>query len=89
MKIINKFSKFPFDLSVVDPYITTNTAKELKVKCSKNIDFNETYDVILLLVAHKEFKRLTLEEWSKLVQSKSFYFDLKGIIPRELNPIRI
>ena len=63
-------------------------AKELNIKCS-NIDFNETYDVILLLVAHKEFKQLTVKEWSKLVHIKSFYFDLKGIIPRELNPLRI
>ena len=89
LKIIDKFSKFPFDLSLVDPYITEKTAKELNIKCSKNIDFNETYDVILLLVAHKEFKQLTVKEWSKLVHIKSFYFDLKGIIPRELNPLRI
>ena len=89
LKIIDKFSKFPFDLSVVDPYITAKTAKELNVKCSKDIDFNETYDVILLLVAHKEFKKLNVKEWAKLVKSESFYFDLKGIIPRELNPLRI
>ena len=89
LEIINKFSKFPFDLSVVDPYITPKIAKQLNINCSRSLDFNKSYDAILLLVAHKEFKKLTLNQWKKLAESKSFYFDLKGIIPRELNPLRI
>ncbi len=87
--IINRLLKFPFDLTVVDPYITDENASQLNIKCSKNINFDETYDTALLLVAHKEFKKLNLNDWQEIVTKEGLLFDLKGIIPRELNPLRI
>ena len=87
--IIDRLSKFPFDLSVVDPYLTDKNATELNIKYSKNINEDETYDIALLLVAHKEFKKLNLIDWQKIVTKDGLLFDLKGIIPRELKPLRI
>ncbi len=44
---------------------------------------------MILAVAHKEFLEISLNNWGELIKIDGLFFDIKGIIPRELNPIRI
>ena len=87
--ILRKFSKYPLELKVVDPYITEDTNIELDIEYTSELAFGERYEAVLLLVAHEKFSNLTTQEWRSLVYEDSLLFDLKGIIPRTLNPIRI
>ena len=87
--ILKKFSKYSFKLKVVDPYITEDTNMELDIEYSNEISFEESYEVVLLLVAHEKFVNLTMQQWKGLIHNDSLLFDLKGIIPRTLNPMRI
>ena len=87
--ILKKFSKYPFKLKVVDPYITEDTNMELDIEYSNEISFEESYEVVLLLVAHEKFVNLTMQQWKGLIHNDSLLFDLKGLIPRTLNPMRI
>ena len=87
--ILKKFSKYPFKLKVVDPYITEDTNIELDIEYSNEISFEESYDAVLLLVAHEKFVKLTTKQWNSLIHNDSLLFDLKGKIPRNLKPIRI
>ena len=87
--ILKKFSKYPFKLKVVDPYITEDTNIELDIEYSNEINFEESYEAVLLLVAHEKFVNLSIKQWRSLIHNDSLLFDLKGIIPRSLNPMRI
>ena len=87
--ILKKFSKYPFKLKVVDPYITEDTNIELDIEYSNELIFEESYEAVLLLVAHEKFVNLTIQQWKSLIHNDSLLFDLKGIIPRTLNPMRI
>ena len=82
--ILKKFSKYPFKLKVVDPYITEDTNIELDIEYSNEISFEESYDAVLLLVAHEKFVKLTTKQWNSLIHNDSLLFDLKGKIPRNL-----
>jgi len=44
---------------------------------------------VILAVAHKEFAEMTVEQWRHLIPENGIFIDLKGIIPRELNPVRL
>ena len=87
--ILKNFSKYPFKLKVVDPYISEDTNIELDIEYSNDISFEESYEAVLLLVAHEKFANLTTQQWSSLIHNDSLLFDLKGIVPRSLKPIRI
>ena len=43
----------------------------------------------MCVVAHKQFKQLTKLEWRSMLEPKGIFFDLKGIIPRDLSPVRV
>ena len=87
--ILKKFSKYPFKIKVVDPYITEDTNIDLDIEYSNELIFEESYEAVLLLVAHEKFVNLTIQQWRSLIHNDSLLFDLKGIIPRTLNPMRI
>ena len=75
-------------ITIVDPKINTEEAyHKYKLRVLKNIP-NKKYDAIILLVAHKEFIK-SKSNWEKYLNKKSFLFDLKGVLPRSLKPIRI
>lgn len=42
----------------------------------------------IVTVAHDNFAKLSVENWKKIAKSAPIY-DLKGIVPRELNPSRL
>ena len=66
-----------------------------KTKQQKTIEIIDSfikgkkYSVVISSVAHKEFHDMKLNEWKSLVEENGILFDLKGLIPRELNPLRI
>ncbi len=87
--IIKGFSNYPFKIKVVDPYITKEMSESFEFEFSNKISFDESYEVMMLLVDHKEFKDLKPNDWAKLIIKEGIIFDLKGIVPRELGPMRI
>ena len=76
---------------VHDPYITN------KEKLENNFNFLENlptdgalkFDAIIIAVAHNEYKLIDLKNWKNLVSKNYIFYDLKGILPRELNPERL
>ena len=42
-----------------------------------------------MAVGHKEFLKITKENWESLIIKNGILYDLKNIIPRELNPLRL
>ena len=44
---------------------------------------------VVLAVAHEQFAGLKSEQWQQLLAPDGVLMDLKGIVPRELQPIRL
>ena len=53
------------------------------------LKLNIKYDVVILAVGHNNLIIMTIKDWVTLLKPNGLYFDLKGIIPRRLLPVRI
>ena len=85
----NALLEFGSKVKIIDPWVE-NVAKDKinNVSFIKNSD-RFKFDAVILAVAHSQFVNLKKEEWNKLLKKDGIFFDLKGIIPRSLNPLRI
>ena len=90
IKIIDQLSQFNISIEVFDPVANLEEVKRIHdLEVKNNLSSNELYDVVIAAVAHDQFKVITTEKWKNFIKNNSIFFDLKGIIPRELNPIRL
>ena len=82
--------EYKMDIDIVDPLVEKKSFKD-----SYDIDIynepikNKKYSVVIASVPHRQFKNMNLNEWKNLQKQNSILFDLKGIIPIELKPLRI
>ncbi len=88
--LIEYLNNYGFNIEVVDPFIN----EEIKLKINSftlkdSLKECSNYDSIILAVKHKLFTELSLEQWNTLRSPKGIIFDIKGIVPKNLNPIRI
>ena len=82
--------KYNLNIEVVDPIASKEDIKDIyKIDISNKLNLDRNYEVVICAVAHKQFQTLHKEEWNKIKKKKGIFYDLKGIIPRELQPIRI
>ena len=88
IKVLNKRGIKPY---IYDPYITKEKKLEYDFIFLKNLPFDSSikFDVIITAVAHQEFKLFNKKKWLNLVNENHIFYDLKGTLPRELNPIRL
>ncbi len=92
IKVINSLKKFNASLTIVDKWADPNEAKKMySLNITKKIPNPKKtkFDTVISLVAHKEYKQLEKLDWNEIINETGFFVDLKGIIPRDLNPIRI
>jgi UDP-N-acetyl-D-galactosamine dehydrogenase len=54
----------------------------------KNLPICQAFDVVVVAVAHDAFMSFTMQDWRSLLIEGAIVFDIKGIVPRELNPHR-
>ena len=90
LDIVNELKEFQIKSYIVDPWLDQSEVFDLYgLKVTSKVLFTTKYDAVLLTVGHDEFRKINLEQWKSLINSKGIYFDLQNIIPRELMPIRI
>ena len=88
--LINELSKYDISIDVLDPLCDIKKVKFIGgIDIHRKITNQERFDCVILTVAHDEYKLYSKETWNSLLNNNGFIFDLKGIVPRELNPIRI
>ncbi len=88
--LIISLSKYNLKPIIVDPLVDPILAfKEYKVEVNKEIPTHKKYPVILIAVAHEQFSCLEIKEWQEYVDKDTLILDLKGIVPKSMNPIRI
>ena len=88
--IVKELKEYKLNLDIVDPAINPSEAKIIYgLDIKNNIPTSKKYDAILCAVAHKNFIEMSNTEWERILKVNAIIYDLKGIVPRELNPIRL
>ena len=75
---------------VVDPWVDPEEAyREYGLQVERELPAGQNFGAILVLVSHHQFRRLNEENWRLLLEPSGVLVDLKGIVPRQLAPLRI
>ena len=88
IEVVESLNRFSIHSHVYDPWaspesVVTEYGIELTSGDFESLD----YQAIVVAVAHQQFAEFTGDQWAKIISDKPV-FDLKGIVPRSLNPIR-
>ena len=82
INIIYELREFCSDIDVYDPWIKPND-KILDYKMiSDPLRADKKYDAIIVAVSHKEFKRYTSKNFSKLSKKNNIIIDIKNIVKK-------
>ena len=88
--IVNNLRNYDIIADVIDPHADKELVlKEYGYQISNRLNKEKKYKLVILAVAHSEFLSLTQSDWEGLGFKDCLYVDIKGIIPRSLNPLRI
>ena len=79
-----------FNVDVYDPWADKNEAfKQCQVQLMDQLPKDKKYLFIFVTVSHKQFLQISKEDWKSLLLPNGLIVDIKGILPRELNPLRL
>ena len=90
VKILEELRNINIEILIVDPYVNIKQfALNFNFNIVKDIPYSEKFDAVICAVAHDKFVDLKDYQWLDFLKENGFFLDIKGIIPRKLNPIRI
>ena len=90
VQFVNSLHLYGMKSIIVDPWVDAKEAKDIYgLDICNELPRFEEFDAVAVLVAHKEFKELSLVQWTSLTAKDGVILDLKDIVPRELGPMRI
>jgi UDP-N-acetyl-D-galactosamine dehydrogenase len=79
--IIEEFKDYNAEIDIYDPWVDENEAlHEYGLSLTKELKEN-TYDTIILAVAHDDFKNIGIEKIKKFGKSENIIFDMKHLFP--------
>ena len=64
-------------------------AEKYDIEISDKVIKGKKYNAVISSVAHKQFLAMSKKEWKALTTENGILFDLKGLIPRDLETLRI
>ena len=87
--LIDLFKKYNLSITIWDSWANVDDCRNsFDIKITNNFPKNKKFTAVICLVKHNEFVNLSSSEWKSLTIKNGIFFDLKGIIPRELKPVR-
>ena len=87
--VINELKKYECDLDLYDPWASSiEIQSRYGVKPTTNLLPN-SYDGIVVAVAHNEFKEMGSQEISKLGKKPHVLYDLKYLFSKEESDLRL
>ena len=89
--IVDHLNKKNITPHIYDPYIINNKNLKHNFIFIKDliIDGSMKFDAIIIAVAHNKFKLINPKGWLNLLKNNNVIYDLKGILPREINAMRL
>ena len=82
--IIDELKSCKAKVDIYDPWIESDSVKKLKLYSFINNPLKSTkkYDAIVVAVAHKQFKKLTSEDYDSLISKNGVIIDIKNIVEK-------
>ena len=88
--VIEALRRYGMEPVLVDPWVDAAEARrEYGLEVQVQPPLEERYAAVVAAVAHREFAAWDLEQWQLLLEPGGLLVDLKGIVPRELQPLRL
>jgi UDP-N-acetyl-D-galactosamine dehydrogenase len=88
--VIHAMADYGMQPVIVDSWVDPAEAlHEYGLVVLRDIPCNTRFAAVVAAVAHQSFAEMNAESWRQLIDSNGVLVDLKAIMPRELNPIRI
>lgn len=88
--IIMAIEHYGMECVLVDPWVDTIEARrEYGLNVFSAIPDNCRYRAVIAAVAHKQFFEISVNKWSALLAPDGLIMDLKGLVPRVLQPFRL
>jgi UDP-N-acetyl-D-galactosamine dehydrogenase len=87
--VIAELEDFECDLDVYDPWVLPEAAlNEYGIELTTELN-PASYDAIVLLVAHDDFKKMGVDKIHTLGKERHVLFDIKSIFPRDRTDLRL
>lgn len=87
--IVTELKEYNVNVDVTDPWCSSAEAEyEYNLSLTQNPEI-DSYDAIVLAVAHDEFKALGVENIRKLGKKNHVLYDLKYVLPKESVDMRL
>ena len=88
--MISALKSYGIEPELVDPWVCPVEAeREYGLKVLSHIPLSQRWSAVIAAVAHDEFVEQSSDQWLQLLKPSGILLDLKGIIPRELNAMRL
>ena len=88
--LIKSLSRYRMKPTIVDPYVNREEAyREYGLSITDEIPRSVHFDAVIVAVAHEQFACLSKQAWGSLLSDNGIIVDIKGIVPRNLSPLRI
>ncbi len=81
--IVNELKKHNMNIDIYDPWVEEKYAnKEFDIEIIQELK-EDTYDAIVVAVAHDKFKEIGAKKIKELGKKNCIIYDVKGILPKE------
>ena len=88
--LIQALHRYGMKVQVVDPWVDPEEAqREYGLEVLPEIPRGQCWSAVVVAVAHQQFRALTAEHWQPLLTPDGVLVDLKGLVPRQLQPLRL
>ena len=89
-KLVQSLKKYNINPKIHDPIADHKETKlQYDINLLRTIDSKEKYEAVIVVIAHDFYESWSEEQWASLTIKGGVIFDIKGIVPRSINPIRI
>ncbi len=90
VNMIKKLEDYNPKITIVDPYADIEKSKSIyDIKVINKIPLKKKFDGIIIAVAHDQFIKLEIDFWRNLMKDDCILMDIKNILPKEINSIKI
>jgi UDP-N-acetyl-D-galactosamine dehydrogenase len=88
--VVRTLRGFDLVVEVIDPWVDGEEARrEFGLEVRATVEGAGPYWGLVVAVAHREFAALEPGQWQAMLEPGAVVLDIKGIVPRELGPIRL
>jgi UDP-N-acetyl-D-galactosamine dehydrogenase len=88
--LLEALQRYGMEPLVVDPWVDLEEAqRDCGISVLREIPDAQRCDAVVAAVAHHQFQGLSADHWRALLAPIAVLLDLKGIVPRELEALRL